>query len=391
MRKFSIILSVVCCLGTSAQTAYDGILKQIEENSPTLAALRDHTTAAKIANRTGINPENPEVEFAYQWGNEVVGINKKNVSVKQSLDFPTVYSNRSKLANALNAGEDINYMVARTELLGQAKQLCIDLTYQNALRALYQRQLDNAKAISAAMTKMELAGEANALDINKAQLNLATMQNEVNAIDIERNRLIAELVKMNGGKAIACDVATFDLCPIPSDFENWYAEVREKCPEAMYIRQQVAIKERELKLTKAEGLPKFSIGYTGEFVGQEKFQGVAVGMSIPLWANRNKVKRAKAEIAAIKSTEFDIENEHYNNLKSLYNQAIVLQANVNTLASSLVQNSSEELLLKAYNSKELPLLNYLLEMEYLISTQEKLLRTQRELAATYAKLTEHLL
>ena len=378
-------------MGASAQTAYDGILKQIEENSPTLAAYRDHTTAAKIANLTGINPENPEVEFAYQWGNKVVGVNKKNVSVKQSLDFPTVYSTRSKLANEMNTGEDINYMVARTDLLGQAKQTCIGLTYQNALRVLYQKQLANAKTIVTAIGKMERAGEANALDINKANLNLAAMQNEVIAIDIERNRLIGELVKMNGGKPIACDVTTFDLCPIPADFEAWYADVHEKCPEAMYIRQQLNIKERELKLTKADGLPKFSIGYAGEFVGQEKFQGVSVGVSIPLWSIRNKVKLAKAEIAAVKSTEYDIENEHYNNLKRLYHQASMLQANVNALASSLAENSSEDLLLKAYNSKELPLLNYLLEMEYLINTQEKLLQTRRDLTSTYAKLTEHLL
>lgn len=45
-------------------------------------------------------------------------------------------------------------------------------------------------------------------------------------------------------------------------------------------------------------LPKFSAGYSLERTLGQKYQGISVGISIPLWENKNRVKQAKAGVVA---------------------------------------------------------------------------------------------
>ena len=105
-------------------------------------------------------------------------------------------------------------------------------------------------------------------------------------------------------------------------------------------------------------MPKIAVGYMGEFVGNENFQGISVGITIPLWQNKNRVKYARAA--------------------ALYR-------------SSLDKNNSGEILLKAFEKGELPLLEYLLEMEYFYECFKKLASAERDLACTLAELTAYTL
>jgi outer membrane protein TolC len=66
------------------------------------------------------------------------------------------------------------------------------------------------------------------------------------------------------------------------------------------------------------GLPSFSVGYMSEKVVGEHYQGVTVGVSIPLWNNRNRVKQAKAAISAAEMKEQDVSQSLYASLKAQY-------------------------------------------------------------------------
>ena len=47
-----------------------------------------------------------------------------------------------------------------------------------------------------------------------------------------------------------------------------------------------------VKLSKSESLPKISAGYMSESVLSESFRGVTMGISLPLWENRNRTSAA---------------------------------------------------------------------------------------------------
>lgn len=375
MRKTILIIATLLALPAFSQQSFDGVLKSVEENNYTLAAAKESVKANKLANKTGLTPSDPEVEFGYMWRN-VEGGNKKAVNVRQGFDFPTLYAQRGKLANTKNDSEDVSYSVSRMNILLEAKTVCIELVKQNALLRLYENQLANAVEISQTIERMDKSGEANLLDKNKAQLNVATLLSEVEAIKLEKARLIKELVRLNGGKEITFDVAQFEAVELPSDFAEWYAAAEAQNPNIQYLRSMVDVKEREVKVSKHEWLPKLSVGYSGEFLDVEKTQGVSVGVSIPLWQNKNRIKQAKAEALAAEYAKNDAELNLENSLQTLFERVKVLQTSAASIGKAIEMHNNEDLLYKAYNAGELSLLEYLLEVEYYISVKTKLLDTQ---------------
>lgn len=390
MRKTILIIATLLALPAFSQQSFDGVLKSVEENNYTLAAAKESVKANKLANKTGLTPSDPEVEFGYMWRN-MEGGNKKAVNVRQGFDFPTLYAQRGKLANTKNDSEDVSYSVSRMNILLEAKTVCIELVKQNALLRLYENQLANAVEISQTIERMDKSGEANLLDKNKAQLNVTTLLSEVEAIKLEKARLIKELVRLNGGKEITFNVAQFEGVELPSDFAEWYAAAEAQNPNIQYLRSMVEVKDREVTVSKHEWLPKLSVGYSGEFLDVEKTQGVSVGVSIPLWQNKNRIKQAKAEALAAEYAKNDAELNLENSLETLFERVKVLQASAASIGKAIEMHNNEDLLYKAYNAGELSLLEYLLEVEYYISVKTKLLETQSEMTQAYAKLTAHTL
>ena len=373
-------------LSASGQDLYVPVLEQIEQNSTMLNTLKEQLEAQKIGNKTGLTPSNPEVEFGYLWGSPSSIGNRKDVSVRQTFDFPTVYVHRGKLSDLQNNSAEYQYASGRMELMLSAKRLCIELVYYNALREVYARQLGNAGQIAAAYEKMKQAGDANRLEYNKAALNLANMENEVKRIDIERERILSELTRLNGGKPVSFDVTDYGQPILPNNFETWFAEAEAEIPALQYLRSQVEVSKRKIQLSRAAGLPKLSVGYMGEFVPGQEFQGVTFGISIPLWENKNRVKQAKAEARMSERMVEDAKVQYYNRLRNLFGQVLQLQDGVRRYNDVFEKNDNDELLFKAYNRGEISLLDYLLELEYFFVAYDKLLQAQRDLEFAMAEL-----
>lgn len=380
------IIFLFVTLGATAQNEYNAVLQQIETNSTTLSALRKQTEAQQLGNRTGIYPANPEVEFNYLWGNPAIIGNRTDISVKQTFDFPTAYAHRGKIAGLQNENAELSYKVERLNLLLSAKRICIELIYNNALAKEYAARLQNATRIAEAYQSKLNAGETNALENNKAQLNLATVKNEVAQIETERAALLAELKTLNGGKEIDFPNDVYSTHILPANFEEWYAQAETKSPVLQYVSGQIEIERQQVKLNRAMWLPKFSAGYMSEKVVGQHFQGITAGISIPLWENINSVKQAKAQTQAAEYVLEDTKTQFFNRLQILHNKAAALQQNAQTARQSLSTYGNEPLLKKALDAGEISLLNYLLEIEFYYNMINKVLEAERDFELTVAEL-----
>ena len=391
------IITIFMCAGFSiqAQNGYDAVLQQIEENNTTLAALRQQVEAQKLDYPEGLYPANPEVEFNYLWSNPSALGKRIDVSVRQTFDFPTAYAHRSKIADLQKASVDISYKAERLNVLLSAKQACIELAYQNALFREYAARLKNAERI-AEVYKIKLdKGEVNILEHNKAQLNLTSARAEVAKIEAECAALLSELKLLNGGKELSIAFgegfavlnSQFSISTLPANFEEWYASAENKNPVLQYVRTQIEIEQRNIQLRRAMGLPKFSAGFMSEKIVGEHFQGVTVGMSIPLWENKDRVKQAQAQALAAEAMYEDSKIQFYNRLQTLYAKAVALQQNAQTVRQSLGDYNNEELLKKALDAGEISLLNYLFEIEYYYNAMNMALETERDSEMATAELS----
>jgi outer membrane protein TolC len=384
---FIIILFAGAASGARAQNGYDAVLRQIEANNTTLAALREQTDAQKIGSRTGIYLADPEVEFNYLWGSPRFIGNRTDIAVRQSFDFPTAYGLRGRIAGLQNANSELAYKAERINVLLSAKQACVELVYYNALAGEYAARLQNAERIAETNKIRFEKGDATILEYNKAQLNLAAVQSETAQIDTERTALLLELKRLNGGKDISFPDHPYPASVLPADFEGWYAAAENKSPVLQYISGQIEIEKQQANLNRALGLPKFSVGYMSEKNADEHSQGVTFGISIPLWENKNQVRAAEAQARAAKSALEDNRTQFYNQLRTLYLKAAALRENAQKLRQALSAYGNEPLLKKALDAGEISLLDYLLEIEYYYDAMDKALEAERDYEKAFAELS----
>ena len=365
---------------------YSPVLRQIEANSQTVVAYRDKANAQQKENHTGLTPYDPEVEFGYLWGNPSAIGNRKDISVTQSFDFPTVYFQKSKMADLLDEGSEWEYRQQRMELLLRAKTLLIDLTYQNALIALYEHQCDNSRQIEEAYRRKLEEGDATQMDYNNAKLSLTAKENDLRLALNERRKIFNELRILNGGDTIVFLATSFPDVTIPADFNALYEEAENSSPTLQYLKTKVHINNSQVGLSQASSYPKLSVGYMGEFVTGENFQGITFGLSIPLWESKGKVRSAKAAAQASLSAAEDARQQYRLQLKTLYDQAVTLQETVKQY-DTLLHGTGETLLLKAFNAGELSLIHYIEQQEYYLDASHRHLDALHELATTMALLT----
>jgi outer membrane protein TolC len=388
MKKLVIsLLLVALVFPVMAQNEVETVLNQIEQNSTILGALREQMEADKLNNRTGIFLPNPEVEFNYLWGSPSVIGDRKDFNVTQSFDFPTVYGQRSKLSKLQNENVDIRYKSERINLLLRAKTILIELAYYNALAKEYSVRLANAERVAVTFQLRFDKGDANILENNKAQLNLTTVRNEMHRIGIEQSSLLSELKALNGGIDITFSSTEIGNEALPANFEEWYAVAETKSPVLQYVRGQIDISQQQVRLNKSSGLPKFTAGYMSEKVAGERFQGVTIGVSIPLWENKNRIKQARAEVKAVETVQEDTKIQFYNRLQNLFMRSSGLQANALKYRSALTSYSNENLLKKALDTGEISLLNYLLEIEYYYDAMNKVLEAERDFSLSVAEFS----
>jgi outer membrane protein, heavy metal efflux system len=387
MKKLVIsIMLTVIVFPVLAQNEIENVLREIESNNTTLYALREQSEARKLNNLTGIYLPNPEVEFNYLWGSPSRIGNRNDFNVTQSFDFPTAYGYRSKIARLENSNIELIYKSERITLLMRAKQICTDLVYYNALSKEYSGRLLNAERIAETWKIRFEKGDVGILEFNKAQLNLTTLSNEIHRIETERSSLLSELKALNGGKEILFTVSDITYEPLPPDFEEWYDSAELKSPVLQYLKGQIEVGQHQVKLNKALGLPRFSAGYMSENVGSEKFRGITMGVSVPLWENKNRVKQAEAQVKASEASLEDTKTQFYTRLQSLFVRSRSLQENTERYLNAISSFSNKDLLKKALDSGEISLLNYLVELEYYYESMDKLLETKRVLGHSLAEL-----
>ncbi|MDR0559391.1 MAG: TolC family protein [Prevotellaceae bacterium] len=389
MKKItvSLIAAIIYVSGIQAQNI-QSTLEQIEANSATLAAIKKQTEATKAAHRTGIYLPDPEVEFNYLWGSPAATGNRTDLNVMQSFDFPTAYLYKRKIAEGKAAQVDLQYAVERKSLLLQARKICIELVYRNALQAELNKRMQNAESIAAAWQAKFDRGETGILELNKAKLNLLNARTESANSNVEREALLAELVRLNGGKAIVFSDSVYENTSLPADFDEWYANAEAASPALQQLSQELEISRRQVQLNKAQSLPKFSAGYTSERIAGTTLQGIGAGISIPLWENKNTVRAARAQTVALQFAEADAKTQFYSVLKLQYAKARSLQRLADDYRQSLQTVSNADLLLIALESGQISLIEYVMEQTVSYDAVNRMFETERDFQISLAELMQ---
>jgi outer membrane protein TolC len=360
------------------QGSVPAVLSDIAQNNTTLQALRGTVEAQQLENQTGIYLPAPEVEVNYLWGSPAATGNRMDISVTQTFDIPTVTGMKARAARRQNTLLDLQYQSERLAILTEAKQYCNEIIYRNALLKELAVRLEHARTIAGSYRERIEKGDATVLEQNKALLNLATAQGEITRVEVERTVLLAALQRLNGGVAVLLDDDHYDEQPLPDDFDAWFAQVEQRHPALAYARQEMVLRKQEVVLQRALLLPSLSAGYMSEQVVGQQYRGVSLGVSVPLWANKNRVKQAKAAHSAAARQQTDARLQLYGQLQDAYRRAAGLKALADDYRQSLATLNSTALLKKALDAGEISLLDYMLELGLYYTTVNNALEAERD-------------
>ncbi len=380
MKTTIILIASVLAIQISvfAQKNIQTVLSSIETNNTTLKSSRENAEARKLNNKSMIALPAPEIGFGYLWGSPAETGNRIDFSVTQSFDIPTLIGTKNKLAKQQNQLVDLQYQIARMNILLEAKQLCVDLIYYNILQKELNTRLQHAQIIAQAYEKKLQQGDSNILEYNKAKLNFTNVQGELSRVEMERKALLTQLKGLNGGQEIMLDEYQYSEKPLPLSFDEWYAQAVQKNPFLEYASRQVEVNQREVTASKTAALPTFTVGYMSEKVVGQKYQGITTGISIPLWENKNRIKQAKAQLKAAESEQADIHQKHYTQWQLLYNRAAGLQQSAKQYKAALETASNNALLKKALDVGEISILEYILEMSFYYDSITQALQAERD-------------
>lgn len=383
-----VCLAVAMSVPGFAQENAGTVLSQIEKNNTALQALRKRTEADQYGYKAERALDAPEVGFDYLWSSPADVGTRKDISVTQSIDVAALAGARGKLADSRTELSDIQYNIERQKILLEAKQLYIRIVYCNAVNAELSSRIARSEQIEAAYRDMQARGETDMIEVNKAHLAYLSQKNALSRNMVERESLLSELQGLNGGEPVEVNASVISTDEVlPADFGAWYAEASQQIPELAYMKKNVDVNAAEARAAKMANYPSLTAGYMAELVKGSNFRGLTLGLSIPIWSVRSKVRQANASCEAAKLEERDAVTKTYNSFKALYDRAKGLQEISAELSSSLAV-STEAMALTEHKLKagDISLIDNIMELSLYYSLAEEVLATSCDYALALAEL-----
>jgi outer membrane protein, heavy metal efflux system len=384
-KIFLIALSLTSLMA-KGQTGIETVLDRIEKNNKSIISQRQYWEAEKLSYKTGLNPENPKIDYEYLPGRPEGAGTQKDFSITQGIDFPTAYVKRRSISQEQIKSSDIQFNVFRQEILLEAKLSCLDYAYRTKLQSELDKRLKDASTLLAAINRKTQQGESNVLDLNKIKLLQLEIKNQSELNRSELKKLQHKLDELNGGDALDLSNVTYPTQPSLPAFENLDSLIEANDPLVKAVKQEREVSKEQVELSRSIMLPKFEGGFHRQSILGQTYQGVHVGMTIPLWENKNRVKADQAKLVHAEYQITEHRTKHYFENKQLFEQYTHWQNTFSDYQAILGTANNDQLLNKALEAGELSLIEYLMEVRYFYDAIGRSLDAEREMQQSVARL-----
>jgi outer membrane protein TolC len=372
-----------------AQNTLDAMLAQIEGNNLSLRTEKQRVDAAAKEFQTGLWLYDPQVGFDLMKGFPNSAGNQTDLTVTQQFDYPTAYSRRRRVASLRTGQLVFESQTLRQAVLLEAKLSGIQLIYLNKRRSELGRRLREAEQFLSNYQKKYDAHDATALDLNKARHQVLNLKTEMKLLETQAAEQMTRLATLNGGVAVAVTDTLYPAITELPAFDTLAQNIATSDPDLQFWQAQQQVGTAQLALTKALTLPRMEAGYHYQGILGQNFHGLHVGLSVPLWENKNRVAQQQLQSAYFAGQLESRRNEHFYTSKRLYEKYQSLQAGLDEYRQNLLTINNLDLLDKALAGGQITTLEYFVEQSLLYESRDRLLELEREVAEALAELTKY--
>ncbi|MCB9032744.1 MAG: TolC family protein [Chitinophagales bacterium] len=393
MKKYSLLIISILLFSrfSWATNSLDSIIQVIQKNNPSLLYQTKYIEALKMEYSTEGNLYNPNVTFDYLRGlpNAIAG-SQYDVTLTQQFDFPSVYAKKKELANIKHTRDSYLIESEKYDIINQVKLLCIEIIYRNKLDNLINNRIISIEKLKNDFQIKLNNGYGNILDVNKTQLKLIEINNEKQLNQSILKQLNQKLTALNGGNAIQFQDTIYPSINTTIELETILQQSNQNNPINSYLHQEQAVVNQEINVAKAMALPKFEVGYHYQGLLNQNFHGAIVGLSLPLWENKNKVKAKEALLVSNQLKMNDYINQQEATILQQYEQYTIFKNTYNSYDNQMQNYNNTHLLTKALQLGEITTIDYFLETDFIFNMNKNKLETQYQLYNTIIHLLKYL-
>jgi heavy metal efflux system protein len=306
----SAIFNTIKAQQTRSVSLHDAIQIALDSNMAVRSAA--FSVNATMALK-GAAVDIPKTALEGEFGQMNSYSNDNSITISQSFEFPSVYVNKYKLADATIQSSVWKFKASQLEIATQVKQLYWQYVYLAAKQKLFVYQDSLYSGIQRAAELRAKTGETNKLEMITARSQNLEIKNQLYQINSDIGILCRKMKILLNSEFLPLPEETslkkipfYVLCDSTSLIHN---------PSLGYIRQQVEVSHLEKKLERSRMMPDINVGYFSQtiigtqdvdgtpksFGADSRFNGIQAGISIPLWfpsyTSKSKAAKINEEIA----------------------------------------------------------------------------------------------
>jgi outer membrane protein, heavy metal efflux system len=253
---------------------------------------------------------------------------------------------------------------------------------------LLQRKQHTEKLLKDFEKKLN-SGEGNAMDVHKSQLQLIEIEKEWGYNSAMIVQLNERLTQYNGGHELALKDTVYFPLPDSLSFDQLASAIKENDPQLKSLEHERLISQKQVLVTKAMTLPKLETGYHYQGILGQTFQGIHLGVTVPLWEHKNRVKLQQSKTLYSDLALQEYQTEHIHGLKQLYSKYETLKASLKKYEEVLLANKIPLLLNKSLALGNISTIEYFLETNYYYTAFNNYLKTEKEYYEVVAELYKY--
>lgn len=388
IKKLFLLTALISVTGLISAQSITDFLGKVSENNPEITAYRKLLEAKRIEARTGNAPSDPFVSAGFMPGNTDAAGNKKIWSVSQSFDFPTKYLMQKKINKNTIILAEHEYNLGRINILLEAECAVFDLIHNTKALDLLLERKKAYETLRSAWEKMLEKGETTIMDYNNILLELSALSLEINRRESEKVMLKEKLSYMSGSDVSQMEDTDYPVYTVP-DIELLITGKSESHPAFLIPEIEYSISLQEIRLSRSSSLPELQVGYGSEIVSGTSYTGPVAGLSIPLWANSNRVRSASAAADYSAALMDALLLKLKSGIKNDYSRALALQKSISEIREIIESGNGTRYPDKALAAGEISVSTWFIYMRSLFEAEDRLLELENEYHKALAILLDY--
>lgn len=306
IKIFGVALSLMSISATAQEMSREEAVQTALKNNDGIKAAEFQTEQARQLKKTQADLGNFSATLMKGQYNTIQQDN--NLTLTQSIPFPTTLASQVKLGKEQVLGAERNQVVTQNNLVYEVKRTYELLLYHNSLQQLLLSQDSLFTDFVRATSARYKAGEGTLLEKVTTESQSLEIKNRLQQNEADSHILQTRLQVLVKSEELV--TATDDFVKLTSTSGSV-----ESNPTLLYELQQTNISKQVLRVERNKFLPNLEVGYfnqtligfqntngTEDFYDKNKrFQGFLVGVSFPLWfapqAARSKAAHYQVEAA----------------------------------------------------------------------------------------------